>query len=139
MKATYLLPILFLVALSFASATENPVIVNGHVYMEGTSNPAPDVEVTVTCPAGDGWTFNDMTDAQGYYAVEFTAEQCEVGDTVHICAGNEDNCVDAVVTQSTFWKNIVYRNLEIPEFTWVAGGIALVGAGLGFMLLRKKN
>jgi hypothetical protein len=141
MKA-YILPLLFLVAIAGASAIDEPVMVNGHVYYQGTSNPVPDVEVTITCPMGDGgWTLTDTTNAQGYYVVEFGAEQCEVGDSVEICAGT-DNCEQAIVPDTDMPyinKDIVYVNLEIPEFAWAGAGVALIGAGLGFMLLRKKN
>lgn len=134
MKLLMTLMALILLTMSFAAA-DTPLLVNGHVYQQGTSIGVPNVNVTVTCNSVSLW---DMTDAQGVYVVEFFSG-CGVGDTVNVCAGDNNCETGTVISIPRFTKNIAYVNLEIPEFGLIAASVALAGAVAGFVFLRKKK
>lgn len=142
MKKKSMIALLFfgsILSLTFVAASD-PTIVTGIVYQEDSSNSQPGIPVTVTCNnTVDVTEKDDVTDDTGMYAVEFTPNECSPGNMVRICEENTDNCVDAEVTDTEFWKNIVYKDFDVPELSWTAATLALIGAGLGFMLLRKSK
>ncbi|MFH1134297.1 MAG: hypothetical protein V1735_07475 [Nanoarchaeota archaeon] len=130
---TLLATMLFLTVFSVSATL--PTVVNGHVYAADGHTPVPNVDVAVTCPEDTINTLHDLTNAAGYYVVEFM-EGCNVGDTVEVCVG--DICDSAEVSENIVIKNLVYINLSVPEFGAIAGAVAISGALLGFLLLRRK-
>lgn len=136
MKKASTLLFLLLISIGFVAASELPTVVTGHVYAEDGYTPLPGMDVSVTCNAVEK---TNTTNSQGQYTVEFNVtEDCDIGDLVEVCV-NEDVCESDYVTETPFWKNIVYINLQIPEFGIVAATVALAGAVAGFFLLRKKK
>lgn len=136
MKKRILTMILLLVASllispNFVSA-DLPTIVNGHVYAADGITPVPGVDVTVEC---NDIILVDTTNDLGYYVVEFF-EGCPIGSEVTVSVGEFSE--SDIVADEVLIKNIVYINLSVPEFTLATGLIALAGAALVFMIIRRK-
>jgi len=130
--------LILLVFTASVSATENPTIVNGHVYADDAITPVSGIEVTVTChdDGGDN-VLTDETNGEGYYVVEFAPGLCSMGSTVDVEAAGVTT--SATVENNIVIKNILYANLIIPEFSILAAGVTFVGAGLAYLFIRRNK
>lgn len=135
MKKIFLMFAMLLFSVSLAWAT--PTIVNGKVY-SGPTTASPVVSgamVDVECLETASTAFDD-TDAFGEY---FTAVDCEIGYTVESCVGAI--CNSAVVNNTLPQQlNIVGVDIfNVPEFSVITALVALAGATVVFVVVRKRN
>lgn len=118
-----------------------PSSVAGVVY-DMNNQPVPGAEVTVTCNELEQET---VTLNDGSYAVQFTNEYnqdnqyCVEGDTVDVTAEKDEasGSSSGLVNNYIFVRMAVV-NVQIPEFSEITAGIALLGAGAVFLILRRK-
>ena len=124
------------VLLLLPSVLAVPTVVNGVAYSGSgiTSAPNADVNVEVTC---NGNEESDLTDANGAFRVVFEENECANGDSVEACVG--ENCESKTVLGGVTRFNLLEIKLfDVPEFSTVAASMAVVGAGLGYALLRRR-
>ncbi|MFH1134298.1 MAG: hypothetical protein V1735_07480 [Nanoarchaeota archaeon] len=131
--------ILALAAAASAYECEFGTIVNGIAYSGDniSTDPVPSVMVDVTCNSN---IISDETNSEGYYAVFFGPYTCNQGDEVSACVG--DICGYGVVEECLQPNELNILGIDIfgvPEFSVIAGSLALLGAGAGYMFLRKRK
>lgn len=128
-------------AATFASAEPcYGTMVCGKVYWEGTDplQPVASADVSVDC---NGNVLTATTSSGGQYCVCYDLYECDAGDTATATATKEDASGNnsGVVEGTGCGINIGIVNILIPEFSAAAAGVALIGAGLGFIFLRRKK
>ena len=119
-------------------------VVNGMVYSGDTiaTPPVDGAEVTVTCEYdSQSWQLTDTTE-MGYYYVEFQDPACPLGSlaTVEACLGPACGGANEYVIDSNSFINILGLDIfGVPEFSAIAAGVALLGAGTVFAYLRRRH
>jgi hypothetical protein len=128
-----------MVNVAFADAPTG-VYVNGNVY-SGDGIATPPVEgavVHVTC--GTAAAEDSLpTTVTGFYDVLFDDGGCTIGDTAQACVGT--HCGSSVISES-LENPIMITGVDIfnvPEFGIATAMLALVGATLMFVVIRKRN
>lgn len=109
--------------------------VTGIVTDGGT--PVPGAMVTVKCGAT---TKTDTTNASGTYLVSFTAAECPPGSLVTVAAkkGTKAGTTTGRVVGITTKLNVGLVNIEIPEYGWL-GGLLALGAGTGTVIFVRRR
>ncbi len=133
-----------MISISFASAVPQasvPTVVAGRI-VEINNNALQYVhgaEVTVEC---EGSTLTDTSDDLGRYSVIFYESAC-TNDTVAYVTAVKDGKTG---TNQGLVRNHIYVEiaivdvlLQVPEFSAITAGVALLGAGIGFVYLRKRK
>ena len=140
MKKLGIIFAVLLLAISMVHAVKDTYI-NGMVYSgDGISSPVVNnTEVIVTCNTN---TLNDVTGmggVDGKYEVLFQDNTCPFGATVHSCVGtkcSQDFIVDSELEQVNINGVDIFN---VPEFGIATAMLALVGATLMFVVIRKRN
>lgn len=118
------------------------VDVHGTVMEEDGFTPAGEgILVTVVCDhIGTNTTKTDDTDIQSEYAVEFTNAECTLGDWVSASVPGDVES-DQVTSDHLQLPDLYVLNIElnVPEFSAIAAGVAFAGAGLGYAFMRKRR
>jgi hypothetical protein len=157
-KIALLLPILFLLLVSNVFAlkmitTGSTTIITGTVYEHRIlpGNEVPFAHVHVFCGEGSAQL---TANGKGDFAVGFDRSVCQPGSTIEVHAHSPDESLFGELitscTKGSKCKDIVMDvtnaspvllssegEHEIPEFSPVMAGLALLGAGIGFMFLRR--
>lgn len=146
--------VLCLFAISFVTAIAEPPIygtlVCGIVYWQDTLDPVAGATVTGECYSSNGSISSGdpvLTNTDGTYCagMVWTGDppiECLDGDTVVVTAekdgasGTSSGIVHGGMVGNL---NIAVVNVWIPEFSTVTAGIALIGAGMGFIFLRRRK
>ena len=150
-----LILLLFLASNVFAlkmMTSGSTTIITGTVYAYKISpgKEVPFAHVHVFC--GDS-SAQIIANSKGDFAVGFDRSVCKPGDTVEVHAHSPDEslfgelitscskgakCKDIVCSVTNASPVLLSDEHEIPEFSTVMAGVALLGAGIGFIFLRRK-
>ncbi len=141
MNAKFIVCILAVLALSVSSALAigATTVVHGKVLNPDSSPAGSGIVVTVECDNGVVATQTPSTDANSEYQAEFSDDDCWVGDTVYASVPGDSKSAIVVDDTTVLGSLILQIDLEIPEFSAIAAGIAFAGAGASFMLLRRRK
>ncbi|MFH1249056.1 MAG: hypothetical protein V1660_02800 [archaeon] len=127
-------------AMGFAAAVDPcAALVCGTVFWENPVTTVANADVDVTCNAN---LLSTTADVNGEYCVCYETG-CTTGDTVTVTAtdipsgasGTETGLVDLLGCT----LNVAIIDVFIPEFSAIAAGIALIGSGVGFAMLRRRK
>ena len=144
MKKIYLMFVFLfgLVALT-ALASATPLTVVSGTITEANSSVVDGATVTVTCEhSGINTTKIVTSGSDGKYYAFYPAMNCDAGDNVwvHADKGGSVGSNDGTVSYSRQCKiNTSLIDVQIPEFGVIAGGVALIGAIAGFVIMRKRE
>jgi|SRR3989338_440268 len=134
----FIIAALALLVLPVAFGTvEKPTVVDGHVYtgVNMFTPPAVGVEVDVTC---EEETDTVVTNSEGYFSVVFGVGDCSLGEEVTACAG--EVCDTRTLIGETTRINLLgFKLFDVPEFGAVAASLAVAGAGIGYLALRRRK
>ncbi|MFH1249057.1 MAG: hypothetical protein V1660_02805 [archaeon] len=126
-------------AMSFAAATPCAALVCGTVYWQNPVSPVALADVDVTC---NGNMLSTTASVNGDYCVCFTSG-CTTGDAVSVTATDEASDASGTETGTVDLfgcsLNISIVDVFIPEFSAIAAGVALIGSGVGFAMLRRRK
>jgi len=133
---------LFLVSL-FSVGVFGYTIVSGIVTEADGVTPVFEADVEVNC---DGHIKDEDTTQQGIYFVRYLEDKCDAGDRVNVtvvsktgAVGRNFGYVEDKDESPSATVNIAVVNVSIPEFSTIAGTLALGGASLGYISIRKKR
>jgi hypothetical protein len=129
-----------------ASSFAAPVttIVTGQVTKSG-SVPVSGANVTVNC---NSVSDTDTTDAGGQYSVTFNPSDCPDGATAtaHVTSsagtGSNSGTIESATLGSsgtTINVGIVDVQVALPEMGTIVGGVAALGAGGAFFVIRRQQ
>jgi hypothetical protein len=140
MKKIY--PILILGLVLFAgSVFAAQTLVIGQVKYN--DNPVNEANIEVTCHhLEQTFTQETQTGQNGRYSVLYPTRECDAGDTVEVTAEKKGISAtgSAVVNPNKIGMlNLAMINFNVPEFGWIAATVALLGSGIGFLVLRRKQ
>ncbi|MFH1134299.1 MAG: hypothetical protein V1735_07485 [Nanoarchaeota archaeon] len=146
------------ILLTLAAAADSGCIsydtsISGDVFSDpGCSVTYPAyTDVNVTCysdPEGQNLIEGDyqtLLGGQSHYEICFMRDQCAEGNYAMVCVNG--CCSDLVQVPDTSQSQgepdeLVLNHccdIAIPEFTIIGGGIALIGAITGLLILRRKS
>ncbi|MEM4244924.1 MAG: hypothetical protein QW404_00420 [Candidatus Nanoarchaeia archaeon] len=157
-KVGFITLVLFLLLISnvFAlsmTTSGTTTIITGTVYKFKIlpGNEVPFAHVNIFCrDASAELTAN----YKGDFAVGFDKNECMPGDTIEVQAYSPDyslfgelitsctkgaRCKDIVCNVTNASPVLTDYKHEIPEFSPLAAGLALLGSCLGFIILRRKK
>ncbi|HEY8999169.1 MAG TPA: hypothetical protein VIM53_02525 [Candidatus Saccharimonadales bacterium] len=105
--------------------------------IDNNGKPVKGAHVTVVC---NNYSRSTKTNNAGQYSVTFAKGQCAVGDTVTVVAskGGKGGVSSGKVTADTMKLNVVIVNVALPELGLVTGAGAVLTAGAGFLVVRRK-
>lgn len=155
-RFVFVASLIFLLFASNALAL-SVVTSGGSTYITGTvykhkiypGNEVPFAHVDVACGTGAA---SIIANHKGDFAVAFDKLDCTSGSTVSVQAWSPDGslfgelitsctkgakCKD-VVCHVTNASPVLTGESEIPEFSALTAALALAGAGIAFMFLRRK-
>jgi hypothetical protein len=133
----FILTTMFVLMVGFVSAFNTQV--PGTVY-DASSNPVNGASVDVTC---NSITKSTVTGSDGLYLVTFAKADCGFNTPVHVVASfdeqtGENNGLTCANVDICEGIPVALVDISIPEFSVIAGSVALVGA-LGIFIYRRKN
>ncbi len=147
MRKTLIAAFFMFLVLGMASVSATPLpsppssLVAGVVY-DMDNQPVPGAEVTVTC---NDIVKETVTLSDGSYAVKYfnfynqNEQYCVVGDTAYVLAEKDEASGSNSGSVNNFIVvKMAVVNVQIPEFSEITAGIALLGAGAVFLILRRK-
>ncbi len=144
--------IVFLIIVGNMGFVSAKTAIVGTIYNKDTLETVDDADVTVDCHHIHKGTLyintEETTSADdGTYSVEYASEKgkkgCNGDDLVEVTAtkdgmsGSNSGYVKDNYLGS--WDVGIVDVFLIPEFNGLTAGVALIGAGLGFILLRRKR
>jgi hypothetical protein len=129
-----------------ASSFAAPVttIVTGQVTKSG-SVPVSGANVTVNC---NSVSDTDTTDAGGQYSVTFNPSDCPDGATAtaHVTSSDGTGSNSGTIESATLGSSgttinvgIVDVQVALPEMGTIVGGVAALGAGGAFFVIRRQQ
>ncbi len=133
------LAVVVAVPVSAFAANGEITVVSGTVRAGGT--PVSNADVDVSC---NGHVQSDMTNGTGGYVVQFPAADCPTGATVTASAtkggatGNNSGTANQI-GGTKLNVAVVDVDVALPEMGTIVGGIAALGAGAAFMVVRRKQ
>ncbi len=128
-------------------SADSETIVAGKIYEtdDMTGPVVSGADVTVDCyHDGDSSPNTEETTSadNGAYGVGFDEDECDDEDEVIVTAtkdGMSGSKSGNVTGDFIGDLNVAIINVSIPEFSAIAASIALIGSGIGFLVLRKKR
>ncbi len=152
-KGLSLIILVLLVVSSMAviSAIPTKTVVAGKVYNADYSDTVSGANVNVTCTHNSSDTIIDtlidtLSLADGSYSVQFTADECALGDTIDVYgfkegfgSGTGDGTkVNIDMSPSIDLALGVSNIVLIPEFGLVVGTLTILSALGVFFVIRRK-
>lgn len=131
-----MLAVLLVSATTVLAGLPATTVVHGKVIYPNATGVGSGWEVTVDCGSA---TQYPLTDVNSEYQAEFNASDCWVGDTATASVPGDEQSAEVTDAETVLGSLIVQINLQVPEFTALASGIAFTGAGAGFLLLRRRK
>jgi hypothetical protein len=119
-----------------ASAAAAQTDVSGTVTNNGVG--VSGAKVTVVC---DNNARHDTTDASGGYLVTYPAKDCPAGSHVDVVAtkkksgGYDSGTANPIDTK----LNVALVNVSLPEMGLITGAAAVLGAGVTFLVVRRRQ
>lgn len=130
-------------AAAFANATN---MVVGHIYNQQHKGVSGASVVVICDTPGGGTTEKDTTSVgDGSYTVSLDTDHCPTGASVHVTAHTANTAGSNTVPSGNEFSstaiNITLSDVSVglPEMGTVVGGIAALGAGGAFMVIRRKQ
>ncbi len=122
-----------------SAATPAQTMVSGVVKQSGKA--LAGANVSVTC---NGTSGSDTSDTDGSYLVGFSAEDCPSGATVTAVASKGDAAGSKTGKANQIGGTklnvaVVDVDVALPEMSTIVSGIAAVGAGGAFLIIRRKQ
>ncbi len=121
-------------------AVDNPAVTQITGTVSSAGSPVGGANVQVTCGSVSG---NDTTDSEGVYLVTFAAADCPKGSTTTAAAtkGDASGSNSGTANKITNKLNIALVDVDVavPEMGTIVGGIAALGAGGAFLIIRKRQ
>ena len=116
-----------------AASAPLPTVVNGHVFANDGKTVMQGIEVNVAC---NGLLKSDLTNTQGLYQVVFEPEECALGDEITVNAGG--SVYAGTLEKSTNTVNLIFFDIQIPEFGLAAALLAAAGGVAVYLKVRRS-
>ena len=128
---------LLVLPVAFAQESEKATVVDGTVFTGANmwTTPAAGVSVDVTC---EEETDTVVTNSEGYFRALFEAGDCSLGEEVTACAGEVCDTRE-LIGETTRINLLGFKLFDVPEFGAVAASLAVAGAGVGYLALRRRK